>query len=544
MTRQLRSTTRATASGATSTYAPRDTVATNTESTIPATKTNIKTSKSKPTSTSNHKNTSKRKATLNTTPPPAKKKKKPVPSDSYKKPPFQTHPFPTPSQCHLVHTLLTTAHGPAIRPTTVTASTRHAGCGEVPSVLDSLLRTVLSANTSAGNSTRAFHGLIKRFGKDPTHGGVNWSMVRESDVKEVYKAIECGGLANVKSKAIKGILEEVYEDGMKRRKERGNGKVIGDKGVMSLDYLRDEGDEEVMRILTGFKGVGVKTATCVMMFCLQRPAFPVDTHVFRISQLLGWVPTPGYKRELMAQESKIAPLELPSDDEYQHKDGYDSDRVDREKSFAGGSDHTKINGSKRRPVKQHKGTREVKVTRDTTFLHLDARVPDELKYGLHQLMIRHGRYCPTCNAAGGRKFGIGQNGKTLVPTKKKVIIKEENADGVFEESITEVLVKEEAADSDNGYDDMAPAPAPPLLLQGDASTAAAKSTDAGGSGVSNGVDAVKIEDQDQDADVLASELNGKPYVPIDAAGGTGEKTGGNPDGSCILGDLISWERLV
>jgi endonuclease III len=39
-----------------------------------------------------------------------------------------------------------------------------------------------------------------------------------------------------------------------------------------------------------FKGVGKKTIACVLMFCLARKEFPVDTHVWRISKSLGWVP--------------------------------------------------------------------------------------------------------------------------------------------------------------------------------------------------------------------------------------------------------------
>ncbi|KAF3909342.1 hypothetical protein AA313_de0200054 [Arthrobotrys entomopaga] len=172
--------------------------------------------------------------------------------------PFPDYPFPTPSQCQLVHDLLTQAHGPSIRPTTITASTLHAGCGEVPSVLDSLLRTVLSANTSASNSTRAFHGLLDKYGSDAQHGGVNWEAVRKGSIHDLFKAIESGGLANIKSKTIKDILEEVYQDGKKNGK-RGQS--------LSLDYLHECSDEEAMRKLTSFKGVGVKTATCVLMFC-------------------------------------------------------------------------------------------------------------------------------------------------------------------------------------------------------------------------------------------------------------------------------------
>ncbi|KAK6503110.1 hypothetical protein TWF481_008145 [Arthrobotrys musiformis] len=490
--------------------------------------------KSMVTTTSPNTNKSKRKEPPSTIPPldpkdnnknNNTKKKKPLPP--FKTSPFPSHPFPTPTQCHEVHSLLTAAHGPAIRPDTLTASTLHAGCGEVPSVLDSLLRTVLSANTSHQNSTRAFHGLIKRYGHDPVHGGVNWSSVRKSDVKELYKAIEKGGLANIKSKAIKGILEEVYEDCRKR-----NGGAEGWDGEISLDYLHEVGDEEVMRRLMGFKGVGVKTATCVLMFCLRRSAFPVDTHVFRISKLLGWVPTPGHQRELMSQQSKIAPLELSEDDDVIEKEDIKTGQVDNTnrvdgKTSPSGAGRSDRNGNKRPAKLESSKKREVRVTRDTTFLHLDARVPDELKYGLHQLMIRHGRYCPTCNAAGGRKHGIGQDGKQLIATKKSVIVKEEKEDGTFEESTVEVVIKEEPADSD---DDIGL----PALLQ-----KRELQQDAGDS-----YDGAKIKIEDIDPDGLASELKGKPYVPIDAAGGTGEKTGGNPDGSCILGELVSWERLV
>ncbi|EWC46831.1 hypothetical protein DRE_03843 [Drechslerella stenobrocha 248] len=394
--------------------------------------------------------------------------------------PYPSHPFPTPSECHLVHSLLTKAHGPAIRPAVVpTASTVHAGCGEVPSVLDALMRTILSANTSAANSSRAFKGLLTTYGVDETHGGIDWEAVRVGGLEKLYAAIQRGGLANIKSRAMKDILDEVHDD--------------GDGKQLSLDYLHGRSDDEAMRVLMGFKGVGVKTATCVMMFCLRRELFPVDTHVFRISKLLGWVPTPGYQREVMERESKQSPLEVDGEDEEAAKP--------REKQ------------QKRLPT----------VTRDTAFLHLDASVPPELKYGLHQLMIRHGRYCPACSAAGGRKYGIGQNGKPLVSKLKRVTVKEEQDDGSFAETQVEVVVKEEAADSDHEG--------------GDGSGSLAGITR---NGLRDGGVRVKVEGEEG----LASELEGKPYVPVDAAGGTGERTGGNPDGSCILGELVSWERLM
>ncbi|KAF3907947.1 hypothetical protein ABW21_db0206289 [Orbilia brochopaga] len=421
--------------------------------------------------------------------------------------PFPAHPYPTPSQCELVHTLLTQAHGPAGRPASITASTVHAGCGEVPSVLDALMRTILSANTSASNSSRAFRGLLQTYGVDPSHGGADWEAVRVGGVKKLYKAIQQGGLANVKSRAMQDILDEVYERG----RESGDG--------LSLDYLHERSDEEAMRVLTGFKGVGVKTATCVLMFCLRRAAFPVDTHVFRISKLLGWVPTPGYQREVMERESKIAPLEL------------DEDENEAEEGDVRMGDTSPV--TLKSPNSKEKPRRTPPVTRDTTFMHLDTRVPSELKYGLHQLMIRHGRYCPTCNAAGGRKYGIGQNGKFLTVKTKQVTVKEEQEDGTFAETQVEVNVKEEPADSEHEDDGSG------SLTGFNAGRLSGSENFGDGDGPK-----IKLEEEGGGQMQEADESDSKPYIPIDAAGGTGEKTGGNPDGSCILGDLISWERLV
>ena len=49
-----------------------------------------------------------------------------------------------------------------------------------------------------------------------------------------------------------------------------------------MEYMREMGDEEVKTELRRFKGVGAKTISCVLMFCLKRADFPVDTHVWKI----------------------------------------------------------------------------------------------------------------------------------------------------------------------------------------------------------------------------------------------------------------------
>lgn len=62
--------------------------------------------------------------------------------------------------------------------------------------------------------------------------------------------------------------------------------------------------EELMRL----PGVGRKTANCVLLYGFHRPALPVDTHVHRIANRLGWVKTVSPEETEVAL-SQIIPLE-------------------------------------------------------------------------------------------------------------------------------------------------------------------------------------------------------------------------------------------
>jgi len=128
--------------------------------------------------------------------------------------------------------------------------------------LDSLVRTILSQNTSDVNSDRAFARLKERF---PT-----WSQVLAADVGEVEEAIRVGGLANIKAPRILGLLASVNAA----------------HGALDLSGLADLPAGEVQRRLLRYHGVGRKTAACVLLFALGRPAFPVDTHCLRIARRL------------------------------------------------------------------------------------------------------------------------------------------------------------------------------------------------------------------------------------------------------------------
>ena len=129
-----------------------------------------------------------------------------------------------------------------------------------------LVLTLLSQHTSDRNSGQAMHRLIERF---PT-----WDAVVEAPVSEVEDAIRPGGLAPTKSKRLQALLAEV--------KSR-----VPD---WDLQFLRGMPLEDAKAWLTSIPGVGPKTAACVLLFALERPALPVDTHVERVSKRLGLVP--------------------------------------------------------------------------------------------------------------------------------------------------------------------------------------------------------------------------------------------------------------
>ncbi|XP_022727292.1 putative DNA glycosylase At3g47830 [Durio zibethinus] len=176
------------------------------------------------------------------------------------------------------------------------------------SVLDGLVKTVLSQNTNELNSQKAFASLKSAF---PT-----WEDVLTAESKRLEDVIRCGGLAPKKASCIKNVLSCLHER----------------KGKLCLEYLRDLSIDEIKAELSNFKGVGPKTVACLLMFNLQQDDFPVDTHVFEIARAIGWVPA-------------IA-------------------------------------------------------DRNKTYLHLNQRIPNELKFDLNCLLYTHGKLCRKCTIKG------------------------------------------------------------------------------------------------------------------------------------------------
>jgi endonuclease-3 len=202
-------------------------------------------------------------------------------------------------------------------------------CGGQTLVLDSLIRTLLSQNTTDKTSLRAFITLKERF---PT----TWEAVLKAPNEEIEDAIRVGGLAAIKTERMKILLATLKEE----------------RGSCCLEWLRDESTDTIKRVLGRFKGIGPKTISCVLLFCLHRPDFPVDTHVHHISKLLNWCPQ--------------------------------------------------------------------NCSREQCYDHLNVLVPDDVKYELHVLLVKHGKVCAACLKGKGASGKSGKEECPLVEFKRPI----------------------------------------------------------------------------------------------------------------------------
>jgi endonuclease-3 len=129
-----------------------------------------------------------------------------------------------------------------------------------------LVSTILSQNTNDTNRDRAFESLRQVF--------PDWQTVRDADTQEVIEAIRTAGLANQKGPRIQNALKFITQE----------------RGELNLDFLKDMSPSEARQWLTQIKGVGPKTAAIILLFSLDMPAFPVDTHIHRVTGRLGLRP--------------------------------------------------------------------------------------------------------------------------------------------------------------------------------------------------------------------------------------------------------------
>ncbi len=132
--------------------------------------------------------------------------------------------------------------------------------------VDELVSTILSQNTNDVNRDRAFELLRAKF---PT-----WEQVRDAKESDVIDAIRPAGLANQKGPRMQQVLKS----------------ITAERGSLDLSFLAEMPLEEARSWLMKFNGVGPKTAAIVLCFSLGRPAFPVDTHVYRVTGRIGLRP--------------------------------------------------------------------------------------------------------------------------------------------------------------------------------------------------------------------------------------------------------------
>jgi endonuclease-3 len=153
--------------------------------------------------------------------------------------------------------------------------------------LDELVLTVLSQNTNDTNRDRAYTDLRARF--------ATWEEVADAPLPAIARAIRRGGLGPTKSVRLRAILRDLRDRGI----------ALDERAFTRMRSAA------LWDLLVGLKGVGPKTAACVLLFSLGRPYFPVDTHVHRVSRRLGLVPerADAVAAQALLQEA-VAPLDV------------------------------------------------------------------------------------------------------------------------------------------------------------------------------------------------------------------------------------------
>lgn len=131
--------------------------------------------------------------------------------------------------------------------------------------LSELVFILLSTQTREAEYRRTFAALWNTYR--------SWDRVRRAPPQEIEDLIRFGGFAKRKVSLLQALLNRIHSD----------------RGSTSLRFLRDLSNEEALAYLTSLPGVGAKTARCVLMYSLGRYVLPVDTHVWRVSERLGWV---------------------------------------------------------------------------------------------------------------------------------------------------------------------------------------------------------------------------------------------------------------
>jgi len=138
---------------------------------------------------------------------------------------------------------------------------------KLPNPIDALIATILSQNTNDKNSYQAYQNLKKKY--------KSRQELADAPRNKIEQTIRVAGLGKQKSAAIKNFLVTLKKN----------------KGSLNLQYIKKMPDQEILNELTSIKRIGVKTASCVLLFSLDRNVCPVDTHVHRTLNRIGIVKT-------------------------------------------------------------------------------------------------------------------------------------------------------------------------------------------------------------------------------------------------------------
>jgi endonuclease III len=149
-----------------------------------------------------------------------------------------------------------------------------------------LVDTILSQNTSNANSDAGYRQLRRRFR--------SWNQVADAPVAEVERHIRVAGLSNQKAPRIQAILR----------------RIKSDRGRIDLQHLAEMDEQLACAHLTNFRGVGPKTANCVLLFAFGMGVFPVDTHIHRIARRLKLI---GPKTSAERAHDLLKPMIAPND---------------------------------------------------------------------------------------------------------------------------------------------------------------------------------------------------------------------------------------
>ncbi|KIW24655.1 uncharacterized protein PV07_10359 [Cladophialophora immunda] len=172
--------------------------------------------------------------------------------------------------------------------------------------IDSIVRVILSQACTNEAALDAQQAMLLAYpywvdGKWVAGQKPNYHGMRVQSLSKLEKVLKKAGLANKKPKAIKDILDIVYQRNVALLDPLEYGEIVYDgnergatdfvPGLLSVDYFwdiyRQEGKQALLDHLVSLPLIGVKSASCLMCFNMSLPVFAVDTHVAGMAKLLG-----------------------------------------------------------------------------------------------------------------------------------------------------------------------------------------------------------------------------------------------------------------